>query len=259
MITIFTSTFNRKGLIGQVYESLRIQTCKDFEWLVVDDGSTDGTAQLFEEWCKEKEFPIRYIHQANGGKHRAINRGVREAKGELFFIVDSDDRLIPDAVEQIAQYSDRCTGDIAGLCFRKINISNGKILGAPFPQKEIKANLWDISYKYNVRADKAEVFRTDVLLQYPFPEIEGENFIPEALVWEQIADSYELWWIDKGIYLCEYLKDGLTWNFKRNLKTNPQGFALYYRSCLWRKNIPIRRQMECLCRYLQCFFYSHIS
>lgn len=256
MITIFTPTFNRGYIIGQLYESLQAQTCKDFEWLVVDDGSTDGTAQLFEDWCKEKEFPVRYIHQANGGKHRAINRGVREAKGELFFIVDSDDRLIPDAVEQIAQYSDRCTGDIAGLCFRKINISNGKVLGAPFPQKEIKTNLWEISYKYHVLGDKAEVFRTDVLRQYPFPEIKGENFIPEALIWEQIADSYDLWWIDKGIYLCEYLEGGLTRSLKQNLKTNPNGFLLYYRNNLWRREVPRLRRLKCLFRYLQCLVYS---
>lgn len=257
MITIFTSTFNRKGLIRQVYESLRMQTCKDFEWLVVDDGSTDNTAQLFEEWCKEKDFPVRYIHQANGGKHRAINRGVREAKGELFFIVDSDDRLTPDAVEQIAQYSDRCTGDIAGLCFRKINISNGKVLGAPFPKKEIKANMWEISYKYHVLGDKAEVFRTDVLRQYPFPEIEGERFVPEALVWGRIANRYDLWWIDKGIYLCEYLEDGLSRNFKRNLKASPRGFSLYYQERIGRRVIPIRRRLKFLFRYLQCLVYSH--
>lgn len=257
MITIFTSTFNRKGLIRQVYESLRMQTCKDFEWLVVDDGSTDGTALLFEDWCKEKEFPVRYIHQANGGKHRAINRGVTEAKGELFFIVDSDDRLIPDAVEQIAQYSDRCTGDIAGLCFRKINLSNGKVLGAPFPKKEIKANMWEITYKYHVLGDKAEVFRTDVLRQYPFPEIDGERFVPEAVVWGRIADRYDLWWIDKGIYLCEYLEDGLSRNFKRNLRANPRGLALYYQNGLRHKEIPIRYRLKYLFRYLQCLVYAH--
>lgn len=256
MITIFTPTFNRSYIIGRLYESLRRQTCKDFEWLVVDDGSTDDTFRLFETWQRVQDFPVRYIRQENGGKHRAINRGVKEAKGELFFIVDSDDELTPDAVSMIAKYSDRCKESVAGLCFRRINIADGKILGAAFPKKEFKANLWEISYKYHVLGDKAEVFRTDVLRQYPFPEIDGEKFVPESFVWGQIADKYDLWWIDEGIYLCEYLEDGLSLNFKRNLKANPRGFALYYQSCLWRKEIPVRRRLKCLFRYLQCLVYS---
>lgn len=109
MITIFTPTYNRAYRLPNLYKSLQEQTCKDFEWLVVDDGSTDNTSKLFEQWqAEENSFPIRYFKQPNGGKHRAINRGVKEAKGELFFIVDSDDTLSSNAIrivfEQYLKY-----------------------------------------------------------------------------------------------------------------------------------------------------------
>ena len=103
MITVFTPTYNRAYIIENLYKSLQRQTFKDFEWLVIDDGSTDNTEELFASWTNEISFPVRYIKQQNGGKHRAINRGVKEANGELFFIVDCDDYLREDAVETILE------------------------------------------------------------------------------------------------------------------------------------------------------------
>ena len=102
-ITIFTPSYNRAYRLLALYESLCNQTCFDFEWLIVDDGSNDNTEELVQTWLNESKFNIRYIKQCNGGKHRAVNHGVREAKGELFYIVDSDDILPKDAIECIMQ------------------------------------------------------------------------------------------------------------------------------------------------------------
>ena len=106
-ITIFTPTYNRDYIIINLYKSLLIQTLKDFEWLIIDDGSTDNTELLVSSFIKDNKINIRYIKQQNGGKHRAINKALEEAKGELFFIVDSDDQLVDNAIERILYYFDQ--------------------------------------------------------------------------------------------------------------------------------------------------------
>ena len=121
LITVFTPAYNRGYIIGKLYESLRRQSFRDFEWLVVDDGSTDDTGTLLAGFIAENKIPIRYFRQENGGKHRAINRGVREARGELFFIVDSDDHLADDALERVAFHYGNVRNDanfagVSGVC-----------------------------------------------------------------------------------------------------------------------------------------------
>lgn len=257
MITVFTPTYNRAYILPELYKSLQAQTNKDFEWLVVDDGSTDDTEALFEEWIKEPSFPVRYIKQGNGGKHRAINRGVKEAKGELFFIVDSDDTLTSDAIELIRYYNKKIidTYDIGGLCFRKKGIETGKTLGDAFPEKILECSSLDLAYKYRLNCDKAEIFKNCVLEEFPFPEYSNENFIPEALVWNRIADKYKLLCVDKGIYNCEYLEDGLTKNFGKNIRKNPRGFSLFYYETFLRRYIPFKERAKCLIRIMQCYVY----
>ena len=265
MITVFTPTYNRAHLLGTLFDSLEGQTDKDFEWLVVDDGSTDDTAGLIGSWAESAGFPVRYVRQDNGGKHRAINRGIKEAGGELFFIVDSDDYLTPDAIENIDRewqaVDDK--SNMAGLCFRKVNYSTGEILGAPFPPGCRDADSLTIHYGWGIRADKAEVFRTDVLRRFPFPEIEGEKFVTEAVVWNRIADSREnlLRCVDRGIYMCDYLPVGLTANFNRLIRNNPKGFILYYksllgRSAVWRHPLDVAKAAV---RLAQSYFHNIVK
>lgn len=210
-ITVFTPTYNRAYRLSALYESLRKQTCKDFEWLVIDDGSTDGTSKLFETWKEETTFSVRYLHQKNGGKHRAINKGVLEAKGELFFIVDSDDYLLPDAIEWIIKNSSDIINNekFAGICGLKV-YEDGRKVGGGTDFDQIDANALDIRFKHHVTGDLAEVFKTKILRQFPFPEIDGEKFCTEALVWNRIAQQYQLRYIYKSIYVCEYLDGGLS-------------------------------------------------
>ncbi len=227
-ITVFTPTYNRKDLIDRLYQSLLQQTQKNFEWLVVDDGSSDDTENFFVKLSSmEHPFPIRYIKQNNGGKHRAINNGVNNALGKLFFIVDSDDYLTENAIEKINQWittldnSHKWAG-ISGLR----GFSKDSVVGqhSDFSYIDAKNNE---RRKYNLLGDKAEVYFTDVLKQHPFPEIPGENFISEEIVWNAIArDGYYLRWFNEIIYICDYLEGGLTKDNDKD-KSNPQGRLLW--------------------------------
>lgn len=263
MVTIFTPTYNRGYIIHQLYESLCAQTSHDFEWLIIDDGSTDDTKKKIETFIREQKIPIQYIYQTNGGKHRAINNGVQQAKGKLFFIVDSDDFLAPDAIENIISQWERIADKnaYAGLCFRRINISTNKIIGKDFISFEFDSTSIELSYIYKIKGDKAEIFRTAILKLFPFPEINGENFVPEALIWNRIAHTgLKLRCINKGIYYCEYLSDGLSKNFSTNLKKNHKGFQLFYKELLTYKIVPFYPfKIKSLIRIIQCYFYKLVQ
>lgn len=229
MITVFTPVYNRAYIIEKLYKSLRRQTSFEFEWLIVDDGSNDNVAELINVWIRDKTVPfeIRYYYQENGGKHRAVNKGVQLAKGEAFFIVDSDDYLRDDAIEQISAWWSQIAKDdtfagISGLrCYE-----SGEVIGGELPAEEyIDATLLEW-FKYGIEGDKAEVYKTELLKQYPFPEYEGESFMSEDVVWYAIGgDGYKVRWYNKAIYVCEYLEDGLTRNLFELKKINPQGWA----------------------------------
>lgn len=231
MITVFTPTYNRKYILPKLYQSLCAQTNKDFEWLVVDDGSTDGTEEWFAEIRqKDNTFPIIYIKQENGGKHRAINRGVKDAKGELFFIVDSDDSLVPTAIEKMLAWADAVRGldKCAGVSGTRGKNSYNRI-GQYFDDNADYIDATNLEReKYNLLGDKTEAYYTSLLLQYPFPEFEGENFITEEVVWNKIAsDGYFLRWYPDIIYIGDYLTDGLTSSGNEKYRKNPQG-TLYW-------------------------------
>lgn len=259
-ITIFTPTYNRAYILDELYQSLCKQNSQDFEWLIVDDGSKDNTKNLVESFIKENRISIKYFFQKNGGKHRAINKGVEKAEGELFFIVDSDDSLTTDSIESILISWDALADktQYSGLCFRKKYINTDLTIGKKFPYHEFDSNSLDMEFKLKIAGDMALIYKTTVLKQYHFPEIIGENFVPEGLVWLKIAHSgLFLRCIDKAIYRCEYLPDGLTKNFSSNLKRNPKGFMLYYKSLFKYKECPLfPNKIKALIRILQCYFYK---
>ena len=178
-ITVFTPAYNRGYIIENLYRSLQRQSYRNFEWLVVDDGSTDDTEQRFSSFMlEENDFPIRYIKTENGGKHRAINRGLKETKGELFFIVDSDDYIVDDALEWVDKTekslpSDRST--YCGICGLR-GYSLTEPIGSTFTGDILDIPSLERS-KYQIEGDKAEVYYTDILRRYPFPEFEGEKCV----------------------------------------------------------------------------------
>ena len=211
MITLFTPTYNRAHLLPRLYDSLCKQTYVDFEWVIVDDGSKDNTEEVTDSFIKEQKIKIRYFKQENGGKHRAINRGVKEAKGELFLILDSDDSLPKKSLETIARYyeqikDDDSFGGVAGYMAHH----DGTVIGHGVHFDTFDASPEDIQHKYKLKGDMAEVFKTSVLKETPFPEIEGEKFCPEDLVWNRISKKYKLRYFNDVIYFRDYLDGGLT-------------------------------------------------
>jgi glycosyltransferase involved in cell wall biosynthesis len=260
MITVFTSTYNRAKELSKLYRSLIKQTYKDFEWLIIDDGSEDNTSHLIHKMKSENKIKIEYVHKENGGKHRAINLGVKLAKGELFFIVDSDDFLPEDSLENICFFWNNIKNKKAygGLTFRKFDIKQKRILGKKFDKKIFDSNHIDLENMYGA-FDKAEVFSTEILKKYPFPEIENEKFVPEGYIWTKISLDYKMKYIDKIIYFCEYLDDGYTKNFKKNFKKNPKGFRISYLSILKNKKYKIIKKIKSLVRVLQSYYYEYLK
>lgn len=253
-VTVFTPAYNRANTLPRLYESLKKQTLKDFEWLVVDDGSIDDTRELIEKWKDENIINIIYKYQNNSGKMRAINSGVELANGEFFFIVDSDDYITDDAIKTIILESEELPEDMGGMIFRKINIATGKIAGKPYPKYKIDSTPIEIVYKLGVDGDKSEVFRTKYLKETPFKVYEGEKFVPEATVWIKIGVKYKMRYIDKGIYYFEYLEDGYTNNFLNLIKKNPRGFEDYYKQML-NYDIPLKNKIKFLIRLIQSKYF----
>lgn len=239
MVTIFTAVYNRCALIERLYESLERQTDKNFEWIIVDDGSMDYLhKKVIDDWMKEKqEYEIKYIYTRNGGKHRAINLGVKISKAQAFMIVDSDDYLTDDAVSFINKefLTIADNEQFAGMSGLKAFYSNGAIMGGePNYKGYVDATNLERE-KYNLLGDKAEVYKTDILRKYSFPEYDGETFCGEGIVFNHIGfDGYKIRWFTKVLYMAEYMEDGLTNNMLRILRDNPKGWAINMTSqCEW--------------------------
>ena len=225
MITVLTPTFNRGGRLQSLWDSLQKQTVKDFEWLVVDDGSTDGTKDLITQLQEKSDFPIRYIYKSNGGKHTALNVGIQTICSELIFIVDSDDCVTDDAVESILKIHKkyRSQNNICGYAFLRA-FPDGKVNGKKFDINEKIGSYIDVRVNGDdTGADKAEVFKTHCLKEFPFPEYPNEKFLGEDLVWVRMARKYEMVHINKAIYVGNYLEDGLTNNRRKHNIASPIG------------------------------------
>ena len=229
-ITVFTPTYNRAYILHNLYESLMRQTFTDFEWLVIDDGSSDNTRELVEGWMAEEHvFQIRYLHQENGGKCRAINRALDLARGELFFTVDSDDYLTDDALEKVNAW-------VASLPEEERFCGVAGNLGTS--ALETPNTLFDHAYRDGTALDRyrgidgerAMVFFTGVHRKYQYPVFAGEKFMTEAVAWNRMAaDGYRMRFYNDIIWIYEYKEDGLTKAGSRLFLQNPRGYGLWLR------------------------------
>ncbi len=202
VFTVFTATYNRRHTLHRVYESLKAQTYRDFEWLIVDDGSTDNTRELVEQWQQENLLPIRYIYQENSHKHIAFNRGVREAKGKLFLTFDSDDSCEPQALERFKYHWDSIPIDekakfsgVTCLC----KSSDGKIIGDIFPSNPTNSDSLEIIYRFKVTGEKWGFHSTDVLREFPRCEEIIGTYIPESVLWSKIAKKYKTRFVNEAL------------------------------------------------------------
>ena len=236
-ITVFTPTYNRAYIIENLYRSLQKQTFTDFEWLVVDDGSTDDTKDLFARWqAEENPFPIRYYKKTNGGKHRAVNCGLDLAAGEIFFTMDSDDVLTADSLGKIDQWFCEIADDetLAGIAANK-GFSETETVNHFFSASELDRSLLDMSTyqengQYVLNGERAIAFYTDYHRKYRFPEFDGENFMTEAVVYNRMAaDGKRMRFYNDIIWIYEYQADGLTRNSAKLFLNNPKGYGLYVR------------------------------
>lgn len=258
MITILTPTYNRAYTLNRLYNSLCEQTNQRFDWLIIDDGSTDNTANHIKGMQKDQKLTIHYYYQLNSGKHVALNKGVKLSDKDWIFIVDSDDALTKDAIDTITytinQYSTK--KGIVGFCFRKAYFDN-KMIGVEVQDDILSISPTEASQIY--QGDLAYIFSKTSLVNNPFPIIENEKFVPELYIWNKIADQGNILFFSKKIvYLAEYLADGYTQNFKHNLQTNPQGFKLFYQDQLKREK-GLKNKLKCLIRCWQCNRYASIN
>lgn len=229
--TVFTPTFNRAHTLLRPYESLCAQRFRDFEWLIVDDGSSDHTDELVEGWIAEGRLNIRYIRQENGGKHRAFNHGVREAAGELFVPLDSDDWCTPDALERFDLHwqaiPEAQRGNFSGVgCLCRDEYGNP--VGRGYPETPLDASLLDLLRQQALIGEKWGCHRTELLRQHPFPEYPGEKFVPEALVWNRLARQYRMRFVNEGLRIYARSDDGLMAASLSIRVNSPQGARQYY-------------------------------
>ncbi len=226
-ITIFTPTYNRAYCLNDCYESLKVQTCKDFIWLIIDDGSTDDTRQKVAVWKEEGDVDISYCFQENKGMHAAHNKAYELIDTELNVCIDSDDYMPRDAVEKIIQhwkrYGNSSVSGIMGLDSNR----NGTIIGTAFPEELKQSTLFHLYHKHGVTGDKKLVYRTELTKRYPYPLFEGEKYVGLAYKYHMLDKDYELLLMNEVLCCVEYLPDGSSQNMLSQYLKNPQGFAFY--------------------------------
>lgn len=229
-VTVFTPLYNRSKFLSRLNNCLTKQTYKNFEWLIIDDGSTDGAKEVLEKLKETSEITINYHCQSNSGKHVAINKAIEEAEGEIFMILDSDDLLAENSLEiMIDEYKKiRNQNDIIGIAF-SITDFRGNIFSNSVKESKLICTPLELHFKYRFNADVCDTFWTEKFRNYPFPSFRDENYCKLTLVWYRISEKYKVKYLRrKDFYFAEYLEDGLTKQFWKKIKTNPRGSMLAF-------------------------------
>jgi glycosyltransferase involved in cell wall biosynthesis len=259
--TVFTPTFNRAHTLERVYEALKAQTFKDFEWLIVDDGSKDITEEIVHNWMQESIISIRYFKKENGGKHTAINMGVNEALGKFFLIHDSDDYCIPETLETLKFYWDEIPEDkkndfsgVSVLCFDDKN----RIVGDKYPSDIIDISPLKLREKYNIKGEKWGFHKTDIFKEFPFPVYDKERFVAEGLIWNRMALKYKVRHVNEPLRYYEFSEDGLVAQMLRIRINSPKGTRAYYRELSTLRLSKIQR-IKSLINYSRFSYHGNLS
>lgn len=224
-LTVFTPTYNRAYILKQCYDSLCRQTCKDFVWLIVDDGSSDNTKEIVEKWmANDNGFEIRYVYKQNGGMHTGHNKAYELIDTELNVCIDSDDFMPDDAVELIVNFwEENKDSNYSGIIALDV-YKNGQVIGKELPNK--KSTTLSGYYQNGGQGDKKLIYRTEIINKYPpYPEFEGEKFVPLDYKYLLADQDYELLIMNKPVCVVEYMEDGSSKNMLRQYYKNPRGFA----------------------------------
>lgn len=230
--TIFIPTYNRAALLPRGFASIEAQTFRDFEVVIVDDGSTDGTDSLVAEWEAKVDFPVVYCRQANQGKYAAWNQGIELARGRLFVLLDSDDRLLPTALERLLFHWESIPEAerhrFAGVEGLVESMDGQRQLTKPYPESPFDASYLDLWYRRGIGGEKRGFMLTEILRQYPYPLFPGERHIRDSITWKRIALKYAVRGINEPLQQMEHQPDGLTSNRFAARMNSPRGFQLFY-------------------------------
>lgn len=230
-ITIFTPTYNRRNLLGRLYESLKAQTNKNFVWLVVDDGSSDNTEEIINEYKKEKAIEIQYFYKENGGKHTAIDFAHEHCETKYIACVDSDDYLTENAIEELEELVKEIDDneECVGIVLRRAN-TDLQPFSDKWPEKDGLLYFHELSYKVGYKKDTFLVFKTDIVKLFKFPRVEGERFVTEKAFYNEFLFTYKMLTSAKLLYVGEYQDEGYTSGALKLLFKNPQGFLYAFKS-----------------------------
>ncbi|MDN5850277.1 MAG: glycosyltransferase family 2 protein [Nitrococcus sp.] len=263
LFSIFIATYNRATLIERAIQSLVEQRERDFEVVIVDDGSRDGTRDVIERWKRRGDFPIVYHYQENSGKHAAHNAALPLLRGELTVVLDSDDCLAPDALgifrrhwEAIPAAERARYAGIEGLC---AFLSNGLVAGDRYPKDVFDSDYITLRFRYHKRGDKKAALRTALLRQHPYPVFPGERHIRPSILWKRIAHHYCTRHVNEIVQLIEYQPDGLSSDrFSLRMK-NPNGFRFYYAEDTDRHQPTWRGRLDSGVKYVRYAFHSGVG
>lgn len=247
LLTIFTPAYNRAYTLHLCYESLCRQSNKDFIWMVIDDGSTDNTRELVEQWQKnDNEFEIKYVYKKNGGMHTAHNKAYELIETELNVCIDSDDYMPDDAVEKIISFWMKYGSEkYAGIIGLDATFDN-HVIGKEFPE-DLKTTTLLGYYANGGVGDKKLVYRTEVMRKYPpYPEFEGEKYVGLSYKCMLCDQDYELLVLNEVLCHVEYQLDGSSTNMFRQYLKNPKGFAFFRKTAMQYQPKLKRRFVECI-------------
>ncbi|MDQ0253159.1 glycosyltransferase involved in cell wall biosynthesis [Evansella vedderi] len=232
-LTIFTPTFNRAYTLHKCYESLKRQTCKDFKWLIIDDGSSDNTFELVNQWILENKVPIKYFYQENQGMHGAHNTAYELIETELNVCIDSDDYMADNAVEKILSFwKEYGCEEYAGIVGLDAT-PEGSVIGTKMPEELKESTLSNLYGKYKVKGDKKLVYRTELTRKAPpYPLFQGERYCPLSYKYILIDQQYPLLVMNEILCHVEYLEDGSSMNMIKQYKRNPRGFSFFRKTAM---------------------------
>lgn len=263
MISILTSTYNRKEKLKKLYESLarNSKTSNNFEWLIIDDGSSDNTKEEVQKFIEEKKINVKYFYQENSGKMAGINKLVDIAKGDIMFTCDSDDELTDDAITIIEKYSNKLLKDknAYGLCFLKI-FKNGKISGGKFKSDLYKSTIFNLYFKEKIGGEKTLVFKSSIRKKYKYELEKDEKFVTEESLYHKIEkDGYYLICINKPIEIIEYQENGYSKDYLKTFKKYPKGYYKYFKEILELADFKNADKSKKMYVYKHYILFSYLS
>lgn len=223
LVTVVTPTYNRAHLLPRLFESLELQTFEDFDWVIVDDGSTDETREVVQGW--DPPFPVNYVWQENAGTKVAWNRGVALARGEFVAVIGSDDWYLPDGLGRLVREWDALDERFVSVNGRLVT-PDGRTHGPPFagPLDTDSFSFW---YRHKLVGDTIGLARTEIVRRYPFPHAESRG-APEALAFNRTARRYLTRFIDDPIAVADYQPDGLSARTRSEVLAEPRPWLDYY-------------------------------